>query len=349
VQVFGPNGVGILTGITSVGAGQYHSVAVRGADGTVWAWGNNFDGELGDLSGANQNTPVQVVITQSGGQALTGISVVASRNSHTLAIRRSDGSVWAWGLNTYGQLGSGNVSSFRGAAQVVGVGGVGFLTGIVAISAGDNFSVAIDSSGNVYAWGDDSAGQLGDNRFGSGVISTTPLRVHGLNNVGTLSAALAVASRANGSDALNSDHTLAAWGTGNQPQSIYPVIVPGAGGAGTLFPMVGVGAGYNTTMTVDPTAALWDWGDNTFGQLGDGTTTFRANAVQVLDVGGGPNHLTGVVAATGGLNHSLALRSDGTVVAWGSNVSGQLGDGSTTDRLTPVQTIIPIATQPAAC
>ncbi len=349
VQVSGPNGVGILTGITGVAAGQYHSVAVRGTDGTAWAWGNNFDGELGDLSGTNQNTPVQVVITQTGGQPLTGISVVASRNSHSLAIRRSDGSVWAWGLNTSGQLGNGTVASFRGAAQVIGIGGVGFLTGIVAISAGDNFSVAVDSSGNVYAWGDDSAGQLGDNRFGAGIMSSTPVRVHGLNNVGTLFGGLAAASRANGSDALNSDHTLSAWGTGNQPQSIYPVVVAGAGGSGTLFPMVAVGAGVNTTLTIDPDTGLWDWGDNTYGQLGDGTTTFHPNAVQVLDIGGGPSLLTGVVAATGGLNHSLAVLSDGRIAAWGSNVSGQLGDGTTTDRTIPVQVIMPTAAQPVAC
>jgi alpha-tubulin suppressor-like RCC1 family protein len=348
VQVSGPMGIGLLSGITSVAAGEGHSVAVRGSDGTVWAWGTNAYGQLGDLSGVDHNTPVQVVIAQSGGQPLMGISTIYSRTNHTLAIRKSDGSVWAWGLNTSGQLGIGSVASVTGAVQVLGVGGSGFLTGIVAVSAGDSFSVAIDAAGNVYAWGDDSHGQLGDNRFGTGVMSSTPLQVHGLNNVGTLFGGLAIASRANGSEAINSDRTVSAWGTGNQPINIYPVLVAGTGGTGTLFPMVSVGTSWNTTLTVDNNTGLWDWGDNTYGQLGDGTTTFHANAVQVVDVGG-VGVMSAVTATSGGIGHALAIKSGGTVAAWGLNTSGQLGDGSTTNRLTAVAVSMPSAAQPTNC
>lgn len=349
-QVHGQFGIGILTGISSVAAGQYHSVAVKSSDGSVWTWGNNTDGELGnnDPSHANQNTPVQVVMDGTGGQPLTGISVVASRNSHTLALRKSDGSVWAWGLNTSGQLGNAGFSNGYDAIQVKGVGGFGLLTGIVAIAAGDNFSVAIDSAGNVYAWGDDTNGQLGDNRFGTGVNSPWVIQVHGLNNVGTLFGALGVASRANGSDAINSDHTVSAWGTGNQPQGIYPQLVLGNGGLNTVNPIVSIGAGFNTTLVVDNNHELWDWGDNTYGQLGDNTNTFRPNAVPVYGIGG-VGYLTSAVQATGGLNHSLAVLSDGTVASWGLNDSGQLGDNTQTTRTTPVQVGMPVAAQPVVC
>jgi alpha-tubulin suppressor-like RCC1 family protein len=257
--------------------------------------------------------------------------------------------VWAWGLNSSGQLGNGRVANGYGASEVLGVGGNGFLTGIVAIAAGDSFSLAVDASGNVYAWGDDSAGQLGDNRSGVGVQSWTPIRVHGLNNVGNLGGVLAIAARSNGADALNSDHTVTAWGTGNQPQSLFPILVNNSGNTAPLANQTAVGASFNTTLTIDNDTSLWNWGDNSHGQLGDNTTTFRPNAVHVYNIGGGPSVLAGVVEATGGVGHSVALLTGGTVAAWGWNSAGQLGDNTFTDRPTAVQTAMPVAAAPTSC
>lgn len=352
-QVWGPGGVGWLSGISETAAGQYHSLALRSSDGSVWAWGNNHDGELGnnDPTGANQFSPVQVVYA-SNGSRLTGVSEIASRNSHSLAIRKSDGTVWAWGLNSYGQLGNSTVplTLSRGAVEVMGLNGNGFLTGIVKVAVGDNFSVAIDSSGFVYAWGDDSAGQLGDDRSGFGVMSAVPIQVHGLNNVGVLAGSLKAASRANGTDVINSDNTISAWGMGNQPSTLTPVIVPASSGTGSLFPMFAIGASINTTYAVDYTDnTLWDWGDDTYGQLGDGTTNFHANAVHVRDFAN-MGYLSPVFAATGGLGHSIAVLQNGTVATWGLNSAGQLGDGTTSNRLTPYQVSpLPSIQTPTSC
>jgi alpha-tubulin suppressor-like RCC1 family protein len=344
-QVLGQGGSGLLTGISYVAAGQYHSLGLRASDGSVWAWGNNLDGELGnnDPTGANQFTPVQVVYASTG-TPLTGVSDIATRNSHSLAIRKSDGTVWSWGLNTYGQLGNSSVplTQSRAAVQVIGLGGV------VKIATGDNFSVAIDSSGFVWAWGDDSNGQLGDNVGGFGAMSVVPIKVHGLHNVGVLVGGLKVASRQSGTDVINSDHTLSAWGIGNQPSTATPLIVPTSTGSGSLFPMFAVGAGLNVTYAVDYSDyTLWDWGDNGAGELGDGTTTFRPSPVHVQNSSGGL--LSSVFYATGGGGHSIAVLQSGAVDTWGLNSGGQLGDGTTNNRPIPYQVALPAIQTPTSC
>jgi alpha-tubulin suppressor-like RCC1 family protein len=231
----------------------------------------------------------------------------------------------------------------------MGPNGAGWLTGIVKVAVGDNFSVAIDSAGNVYAWGDDSAGQLGDNRSGFGVMSQVPIQVHGLGNVGTLGGAGKVASRSNGTDVMNSDHTLSAWGTGNQPSSLTPVIVPMSSGSGSLFPIFAVSASVNNTYAADYSdVTLWDWGDNTYGQIGDGTTTFQPRPTHVLGLNG-VGLLSPVFYATGGAGHSIAVLESGAVAAWGLNSAGQLGDGSTANRLVPYQVSLASIHLPTSC
>lgn len=160
VQVLGLGGTGALSGMTAVSAGTYFSLALK-SDGTVYAWGGNFYGMLGNNSVTNSKVPVQVVDVGGSG-ILSNVVAVSAGGDHSLALK-SDGTVWAWGRNTYGQLGTNNITEQHAPVQVLDVGGSGNLSGIIAISAGNYFSLAIKSDGTVYAWGRNNSGQLGIN------------------------------------------------------------------------------------------------------------------------------------------------------------------------------------------
>ncbi len=284
VQVVGAEGEGLLGPVEQISAGEAHTLALK-ADGTVWAWGANWPGTLGDGSTMDRNTPVQVVGPDAAG-FLTDVAQVAGGVWHSLAVKQ-DGTVWAWGNNYAGALGDGTTTSRETPVQVVGPDGQGFLTDIVQVAAGSSYSLALSTDATVYAWGDNWIGQLGD---GSTDERHTP--VHVVQADGTpLSGIKQVAAQRS--------HGLATTDTG----------------------------------------AVWAWGDNGVGQLGDDTTTSRAHAAPVSTSDG--NDFTGVQRALAGDSHSLALKSDGTAWAWGSNELGQLGDGTTTDRHTPVQVVGP--------
>ena len=124
--------------MVAIAGGDSHSLALK-SDGTVWAWGYNGCGQLGDGSTTNRLTPVQV-------SGLTGVVAIAGGGSHSLALK-SDGTVWAWGCNDYGQLGDGTTTNRLTPVQVSG------LTGVVAIAGGGAHSLALKSDGTVWAWG----------------------------------------------------------------------------------------------------------------------------------------------------------------------------------------------------
>ena len=143
-----------------VAGGASHSLAIRKSDGSVFGWGSDSAGQLGDNSTATQQLfPVQAKTTATGNPLPLGIVDLAGGASHTVALK-SDGTVWAWGSNNVSQLGDGGTTSRKLAAQVKTATST-FLTGIVAIAAGDNFCVAVKSDGTVWAWGVNASGQLG--------------------------------------------------------------------------------------------------------------------------------------------------------------------------------------------
>jgi len=241
---------------------------------------------------------------------------------HTLALK-SDGTVWAWGWNKWGQLGTDTPIDYRRKrpGQVLG------LTGVSAVAAGGDHSLALNNDGMVWVWGYNSSGQLGD---GTTTDKSSPVQVPGLTGVS------AIAAGDEHSLALKIDGTVWAWGNneynqlgdGTTTQRSNPVQVPDLTGVSA------VAAGYRCSLALKSDGTVWAWGWNHCGQLGDGTTTDafrgRSNPVQVTG-------LTGVTAISTVLYYSLALKSDGTVWAWGNNGNGQLGDGTTTQRNSPVQ------------
>jgi alpha-tubulin suppressor-like RCC1 family protein len=295
--------------VDALAAGFRHVVSLK-ADGTVWGWGYNSNGQLGDGSTADRGSPVRA-------GTLSGVTKVAAGWYHSLALK-SDGTVWAWGANPYGQLGDGTNNQRTSPVQVSG------LTGVVAIAAGFGHSLAVKSDGTVWAWGYNGDGQLGDGTTTSRNIPALATGVAG---------ATAVAAGIYHSLALGSTGTVSAWGynaygqlgDGSTTNRSVAVAVSGLSTA----TRIAAGAYHSLARKSDGTVAAW--GENGFGQLGNGSWSNSSSPVQV-------SGLTGVTDLSAGYSHSLAVRTDGTVRAWGGNNYGELGDGTRTYRTTPIQT-----------
>jgi alpha-tubulin suppressor-like RCC1 family protein len=309
-----------LTGMIAVAAGSRHSVAVK-SDGTVWAWGTNSNGQLGDGTASQRLSPVQTI-------TITGVIAVAAGQLHTLALK-SDGTVWAWGYNGYGELGDGTTTQRLSPVQVTG------LTGVIAIAAGTIHSMALKSDGTVWTWGYNGNGELGN---GSTTQANTIVTASGLTGV------VSIAAGDSHSLAAKSDGTVWTWGynangqlgIGSMLQKTTPTQVSGFTGA------TAVGGGLKHSVALKSDGTMWAWGDNSNGQLGTGTTNNTLLPVASLPCasgtfeGGWKSSFTSRLTAN--QNHSLALKSDGTVFGWGQNDSGELGDGTAANiRTTPVQ------------
>ena len=345
VAVVGPGGGGFLTGITSVAAGGDNSLALR-SDGTVWAWGDNDNGEMGIGTTVSSNVPEQVLGPGSVG-TLTGVVSIASGFDTAYALK-ADGTVWAWGENTSGQVGDGTTTGRTTPVQVVGPGGSGFLTGVTALAGGYFHALALKSDGTVWTWGSNSQGELGN---GTKVNSPTPVQVVGSGGVGALGAVTAVAGGFGHSLALMSNGTADAWGAGGWGQlgdgatndSATPVQVSGLIGADQIS-----ASGY-TSMARTGSGVL-GWGYNGSGQLGNNTTASSSTPVAVQSAGGAA-FSSAVSEISEGDSHALALMPDGTLYGWGSDYYGQLGDGNNTIYgcqcdPTPVQSSIFSVAQP---
>jgi Regulator of chromosome condensation (RCC1) repeat len=166
-----------LTGVTAIAGGCYHTIALK-SDGTVWAWGYNGYGQLGDGTTTDSYTPVQA-LGPGGSGYLTGVIAIASDGYHTIAMK-SDGTVWTWGHNVVGQLGDGTTTDRYTPVQVLGPDGSGYLTGVIAITRGFYHTIALKSDGTGWAWGNNGNGELGD---GTVTDRYTPVPVSGLTGV----------------------------------------------------------------------------------------------------------------------------------------------------------------------
>jgi alpha-tubulin suppressor-like RCC1 family protein len=315
-----PTRVGGLTG-TKIAGGYNHTLALK-PDGSLWAWGLNSDGQLGNNSLTNNTTPVQVSV-------LSSVQAIAGGGAHSLAIE-SDGTVWAWGDNSYGQLGNGSIIGSNIPVQVLGLTGV-----IIPIAGGGSHSIAQKSDGTLWAWGLNGAGQLGN---GSNNNSSIPVQVSGVLGLTGVSA---VSAGENHTVAYDGTGAVWTWGSNAKGQlgngsgldSNIPVKVT------VLSSVIAIASGYNYTIALKGDGTVWAWGDNLFGQLGLGTADSNPHSVpaQVTDPNDSSGFLTGVITIAGGGNHSIAVKDNGTVWAWGENQNGQLGDGTIVSRSTPVQ------------
>ena len=308
--------IGGLSGASRISAGFLHNIALVNG-GTLAVWGNNDYGQLGDGTIARRFLPSPLA-------GLSGIKDVAVGDLHSVALR-NDGTVLSWGDNTFGQLGN-STRLIRSTPIAL------TLSGVSKISAGGAHTVAVKADGSVFAWGNNCCGQIGDatqytNR-------STPVPVSGL---GAASGVVEISAGGLHTLARKSDGTVLAWGANDSNQLGVRSDTDGSKPAQLigLTAVSAIAAGSDFSLALKSDGTVWAWGRNDGGQLGDGTTTTKIYEGRATPQRVGS--LSGITAISAGFQHAAALKSDGTVMTWGSNDGGRLGDGTTTNRLTPVQ------------
>ena len=292
--------------VTAVSAGGRHSLALL-ADGTVVAWGADGVGQLGDDSTTESAVPVAV-------QGLSGVTAISAGSNHSLALL-ANGTVMAWGGNEAGQLGIGS-GSIEDSTVPVPVKG---LSGVKAIAAGTNFSLALLSNGTVMSWGENESGQLGS---GSLASTDAPVAVKNLTGVA------AIAAGEEFSLALLTNGTVKAWGDDSrgelanagveEEETLSKVAVPVEHLAG----VTAIAAGARHALALLSGGTVMAWGDDASGELGNGVV--KPSSPVPVAVSG----LSGVTAISAGTQDSAALLGSGSVMTWGTNGSGVLGEGS---------------------
>jgi alpha-tubulin suppressor-like RCC1 family protein len=278
-------------------------------DGTLWVWGTNDSGSIGDGTRTSTGTPVnipgnnwkQICSTTFGGRAI-----------------KTDGTLWVWGDNGDSRLGD-NTSTAKSSPVQTAAGGTNWKM----VSGGYSHSAAIKTDNTLWVWGGSYFGQLGD---GTQSNKSSPIQIAGTTwkeiSCGTYFTA-----------AIKTDNTLWSWGRnqfgqlgdGTTTQRNSPVQI-----AGTTWKFVSDGRNAASAIKTDGT--LWVWGDNDYGQIGDGTTTPKSSPVQT--VAGGTNWKS----VSNGDYMNVGIKTDGTLWTWGYNGTGCLGDNTTTPKSSPIQT-----------
>lgn len=259
------------------------------------------------------------------------VVAVAAGSLHSLALK-SDGTVWSWGYNRYGQLGDGSTSDRFVPTQVKGPNGNGYLDNVIAIAAGTDHSLAIRSDGTVWSWGRNNRGQLGNGTLDD---SAYPVMVMNLTDVQSIAAggAFSLALKRDGTVWSWGSNTYGSLGDNTDTHRSQPVQVLGPNGQGYLTDIVAIAAGSHHSLALRNDGTVWAWGFNGQGQVGGGTTN-RWYPVQLRRNLTTP--LSDIVGIAAGAYHSLAVTSDGALWSWGRNSDGQLGDGSTQEQHNPV-------------
>jgi hypothetical protein len=310
-----------------VTAGGYHTCALT-TSGGVKCWGYNAYGQLGDGTTINHLMPADV----SG--LTSGVLAIGVGAFHTCALTTAGG-VKCWGVNSAGELGNGSstgpehCTSFAFACSTTPVDVTDLNSGVATLAVGAHHACALTTSG-VKCWGGNGHGQLGD---GTTDNHDTPVSATGLAN-----GVAAVTAGGYHTCARMTSGSVKCWGysvfgqLGDGSTDFLPHPTP-TDVVGLTGSVAAVSAGAYHTCAVTTGGGVKCWGSNGFGQLGDGTTT---NQLTPVDVSG---LTSGMTAVTAGASHSCALSSTGAVKCWGWNVFGQLGDGTTTANLTPVDVV----------
>ena len=343
---------GLTSGVVAVSAGGYHTCSVTTAGG-LKCWGRNSSGQLGDGTYIHRLTPLDVTgltggvaavsagfvhtcaVTTAGGLKCwgdgfgsapvdvsglsVGVSTVSAGRHHTCAVTTAGG-VKCWGANSNGQLGDGTTT-----IRAPPVDTSGLSSGVSTVSAGQSYTCAVITAGGLKCWGSNHYGKLGD---GTATDRSTQVDVTGLT-----SGVAAVSTGSYHTCAVTTTGGLKCWGSNRYGQL-------GDGTAtdrstqvdvtGLTSGVAAVSTGSFHTCAVTTTGGLKCWGQNRYGQLGDGTTSIRSTPVDVSGLS------ARVAAVSAGLDHTCAPTTTGGLKCWGLNRYGQLGDGTTSTRATPV-------------
>ena len=289
---------------------------------TLFCWGLGTSGQLGDNTATSKSNPVQTIAQGNNWKQ------VSSGYSYSAGVK-TDGTLWLWGRGVNGNLGDNTTTNRSSPVQTVAFG-----TNWKQVSCGYNHAAAIKTDGTLWCWGNNANGQLGDNTLTS---RNSPVQTASFgNNWKQVSAGLFYAA------AIKTDGTLWLWGfnfygnlgdntTTNRSSPVQTVVF------GTNW--VQVACGQYVTAAIKTDGTLWTWGQNGYGNLGDNTTTPRSSPVQTVAFGTNWKSVA-VTSITQTSNMTAAaIKKDGTLWTWGRNNNGQLGDNTTTNRSSPVQTI----------
>lgn len=286
------------------------TVAIK-TDGTMWYWANSVYKMAGDTAFLIQFLP------QPENPGVSWQSVWLKGGGEHLLAQKTDGTLWAWGKNTYGELGDGTTNFSYNPVEV------GTDNDWQSVSLGEEFSVAVKSNGTLWAWGLNYYGELGDG---------TTVAKHVPTQIGAASDWQSVAAGVSHVLAIKTDGTLWAWGynrfgmlgEGTQTDELAPVQI----GTSTDWKFISASNFHSLAIKTDGT--LWAWGMNIYGQIGDGTSIEKDSPVQIgTDVNW--------ESVSAGLYYSLGLKKDSTIWSWGSNYGGELGLGSHTVPYAPTQ------------
>lgn len=301
--------IGTDSSWVSVVTGESHTLALR-SDGTLWAWGSNVYGQLGDGSLVNRNAPVQI------GSEHNWTAISAGR-AHSLALK-ADGSLWAWGYNEFGQCGFLTTTYSKVPLRV------GIDNNWVKISAGYQYSLGLKANGSLWSWGQNSAFSLGNGISGN---KNSP------EQIGIGSKWKCMSAGKNHGAAIKSNGTLWLWGTnlnGELASATY-IEMPIPTQFGTENNWVNVSLGTGHTMVEKADGTVWTWGRGDYGQTGNGTIS---NQTSPLLISTSKNTW---LTTSLGQNHTLGLKTDGSLWAWGHNSSGQLGIANWVDKSQPLK------------
>ena len=316
--------------VIDVWGGTGESIALM-SDGTVWTWGWDEYGVLGNGHGILMSDPSKQydrayafpVYGPGGIGRLTNIQAIAGGERHNAALDKN-GEVWTWGWNAFGQLGNGVTCANTSSPECMGTlpAKIPNFTSVKAIASRGYHTLALKTNGTVWAWGYNDGGRLGD---GTTTDQHSPVQINGLSSHGDVTQ---ISGGGVVNAALMADHTLMAWGVNSEgavgngvfsDSQPAPVAVSQASG---LTNVIAVATGWDHVVALAADKTVWTWGLNGSGQLGDGTTTNSSLPVHVPG-------LTNVKAVSAGDASTAVLKEDGTVWAWGINEGGELGDGKT--------------------
>jgi len=287
----------------SISLGETFTLYVK-EDGSLWGWGSNSTGQLGDGTLEDKPNPIQI------GTSLEWVNVVCSKyENYEYAVGlKKNGSIWAWGNNYFGQLGRGSINDLSTLPLRIGN-----SNDWQDVSTAYGHSVAIKKDGTIWAWGFNIFGQLGN---GNKTDMTVPTQIGTENNWTMITAGKYHTS------ALNKNGTIWTWGKNNYGQlgigNYIDMSIPKQIGLDTNW--IYVNSGNDFSLAINNKGQLFSWGLNNFGQLGIGDTLFISTPNKVDD-----NEW--LIIKTGGL-HTVGINIDGNVYTWGYNKYGQLGDGT---------------------
>ncbi len=302
----------------TLSAGLAHSVAIK-SDGSLWAWGDNEFGQLGNNTKKESLVPIQV---------MTDVVSVSAGGAHTLAIKK-DGSLWAWGDNSYGQLGDGTIIERLKPVKI--------MDGVVCASAGLDHSVVVKKDGTVWAWGSNEAGQLGiedpwyypdedeDDWYSSMDFASLMKR---FEEPVKAKKSLRGSAKNNAISSGMSSYITSSEYDPDDEYPDYPEVDTTIPNQAMIDNVSSVSAGLEYTLALKKDGTVWGWGANVYGTLGfnpdegdgydDGYMVYMPKAIPGM---------TNVAAISAGYMHAMAVLADGSLWGWGTNNFNQLGLG----------------------